>query len=208
MVGRPTKTIGRFLLSTEIKSEDSKIKLFGKWSFEEIEVQDPGLKRYVSLKPVLMPHSSGRHEHQRFEKSTVNIVERLSNNMIRHGSCGGKKAKAINIVRLAFEIINLKTEHNPIEVLSKAIENSAPCEDTTRIGRGGIVYHRAVDISPQRRVDLAIRFIADGARKAAGKSKAIEECLADEIIAASNRDSKSYAVSTRDEMERVALSSR
>ncbi|MFH0748891.1 MAG: 30S ribosomal protein S7 [Candidatus Bathyarchaeota archaeon] len=195
-------------MSQESKYEESKVKLFGKWDFGGIEVQDLGLKRYISLKPVWQPHSSGRHEHQRFEKSSVNIVERLTNNMMRHGSCGGKKAKAINIIQLAFEIINLKTGRNPIDILVRAVENSAPCEDTTRIGRGGIVYHRAVDISPQRRVDLAIRFLADGSRKAAGSTKSIEECLADELILAADGDSRSHAVSTRDEMERVALSSR
>jgi len=195
-------------LSKETTSEP-KTKLFGKWSFEGIEVQDPGLKRYVSLKPTWLPHSCGRHEHKRFDKSSVNIVERLVNNMMRHGRCGGKKAKALNIVRLAFEIIHLKTERNPIEVLVRAVQNSAPCEDTTRIGRGGIIYHRAVDISPQRRVDLALRFLTDGARKASfGNPKTVEECLADEIIAAAERDSRSYAVSKRDEMERVAFASR
>jgi len=185
-----------------------KIKLFGKWDFEEIELKDISLKRYISLKPVLLPHSSGRHEHQRFEKSKINIVERLVNNMMRHGKCGGKKAKAINIVKLAFEIIYLKTGKNPIEVLIRAIENAAPCEDTTRIGRGGITYHRAVDISPQRRVDLALRFLADSARKASGTTKTIEECLTDELIATAEGDSRSQAISTKDEMERVALSSR
>jgi small subunit ribosomal protein S7 len=45
-------------------------------------------------------------------------------------------------------------------------------------------------------------------RKASGSSKALEECLADELIAAADSDSRSYAVSTRDEMERVALASR
>ena len=195
-------------MSQATKHEESKVKLFGKWNFEGIDVQDPGLKRYVSLKPVWLPHSSGRHEHQRFDKSTVNVVERLTNNMMRPGKCGGKKAKAINIVRLAFEIIYLKTGRNPIEVFVSAIEYSAPCEDTTRIGRGGITYHRAVDISPQRRVDLAIRFLANGARKASGKTKTVDECLADELIAASSGDSRSSAVSTKDEMERIALSSR
>ncbi len=195
-------------LSQEINNSEPKVKLFGKWGFDMIEVQDLGLKRYVSLKPVWLPHSSGRHEHQRFNKSEVNIVERLANNMMRHGISGGKKAKAINIVRLAFEIIYLKTGRNPIEVLVRAIENSSPCEDTTRVGRGGIVYHRAVDISPQRRVDLALRFLADGTRASSSNPKSVEECLADELVAAADRDSRSYAISHRDEMERVALSSR
>ena len=115
----------------------------------------------------------------------------------------------MNMVRLAFELIYLKTGRNPIEILVRAIENSAPCEDTTRIGRGGIVYHRAVDIAPQRRVDLAIRFLTQGARKASfGNPKSIEECLMSEFIAAAERDTKSSAVSKRDEIERIALSSR
>lgn len=184
-------------------------KLFGKWSFEGIEVQDPGLKRYISLKPVLIPHSMGRHEHAKFKKSEVNIVERLVNVMMRPGHAAGKKAKAIAVVKNAFEIIHLRTGKNPIEVLIRAIENAAPCEDTTRISYGGIVYHLAVDISPQRRVDLALRFISEGARKNAfGSPKTLEECLAEEIILASNRDMKSYAVKRRLEMERIALSSR
>jgi len=190
-------------------SEKQKPKLFGKWEFEGVEVQNPGLKGYISLKPVYFPHSSGRHEHKRFKKSEVNIVERFLNDLMRHGQCGGKKTKAINIVENAFELVHLKTGQNPIQVLVRALENSAPCEDTTRIGYGGIVYHVAVDISPQRRLDLALRFLTDAARKASfGNPKPIDECLADEIISAAAGDSKSYAVQKRNEMERVAMSSR
>lgn len=197
-------------MSKEIKKngEAKEPSLFNKWSFANIEVQDPGLKQYVCLKPIILPHSGGRHEHQKFEKSKVNIVERLLNNFMR-GSSGGKKAKALGIVRLAFEIIHLKTQRNPIEVFVRALENSTPCEDTTRIGYGGIVYHKAVDVSPQRRVDLALRFLADAARKSSfGASKTMPECLADELIAAAEGDSRSYSIRKRDEMERVALSSR
>jgi len=189
--------------------ETEEIKLFNKWDFSNIEVQDLGLKKYICLKPVIIPHSGGRHEHKRFEKSKVNIVERLTNNIMRHGLCGGKKVKALNIIKLAFEIIYLKNEQNPIQVLVRAVENSAPCEDTTRISYGGISYHKAVDISPQRRVDLALRFLADGARKVSfGSPKTMEECLAGELIAAAERDGRSYAVQKKDEMERIALSSR
>ncbi|MCJ7635047.1 30S ribosomal protein S7 [Candidatus Bathyarchaeota archaeon] len=194
---------------TETPEQQGNIKLWGKWSFEGTTIQDPGLKRYINLHPIYTPHSGGRHEHQQFAKSNVNIVERFINNMMRRGSVGGKKAKATNIVKAAFEIIYLKTGRNPVEVIAAAVENSAPCEDTTRIGFGGIVYHRAVDISPQRRVDIALRFLSEGARKAAeGRGKPIEERVAEELIAASQRDSRSFAVSKRDEMERVALASR
>ncbi len=190
-------------------SKGEETKLFEKWSFEGVEVKDPGLKRYVSLKPVYVPHSMGRHEHGRFRKAEVNIVERLVNNLMRPGKSAGKKSTTINLVRNAFEIIHLRTKKNPIEVLVRAIENSAPCEDTTRISYGGVAYRMAVDISPQRRVDLALRLLSEGARKTTfGNPRSLEECLAEELILASNGDVKSHAMANRHEMERVALSSR
>jgi len=185
------------------------IKLFGRWSFGGIEVQDQGLKRYVSLHPVFSPHSMGRHEHGRFRKAEVNIVERLVNNLMRPGPAAGKKERAINVVRNAFEIVNLRTGQNPVEILVKAVENTAPCEDTTRLSYGGIVYHMAVDIAPQRRVDVALRLLTEGARKSSlNNPRTLEECLADELVLAANKDVKSYAVSKRNEIERIARSSR
>jgi len=190
-------------------SKKPETKLFGKWSFEEIEVKNPGLQRYISLKPIHTPHSMGRHEHGRFHKANVNIVERFVNNLMRPGSSAGKKARAINLVRNAFEIIHLRTGQNPIQVLIKAVENSAPCEDTTRISYGGVVYHLAVDISPLRRVDIALRFLSEGARKEAfGNPRSLEECLAEELILAANRDMKCKAIQKRHELERVARVSR
>ncbi|MGQ9625145.1 MAG: 30S ribosomal protein S7 [Candidatus Bathycorpusculaceae bacterium] len=191
------------------KQEVDETKLFGKWGFKDIQVRDLGLQRYLSLKPVVVPHTMGRHEHKRFGKANVNVVERLANNLMRPGKNAGKKAKAINMVKHAFEIINLRTGRNPLEVLVRAVENSAPCEDTTRISYGGIVYHLSVDVAPQRRIDLALRHICEGARQASiNNPRSIEECLAEELILAANHDMKSYAVSKRHEIERVAQASR
>ncbi|MDH5448018.1 MAG: 30S ribosomal protein S7 [Candidatus Bathyarchaeota archaeon] len=185
------------------------IKLFGKWSFKNVQIQDIGLKKYVSLSPVYIPHSMGRHEHHRFHKAEVNIVERFINNLMRPGKSAGKKARAINMLRNAFEIIHLRTGRNPIEALVKAVENSAPCEDTTRISYGGVAYHMAVDVAPQRRVDIALRLLSEGARKSTfGNSRTLEECIAEELVLAANNDIKSYAVSKRNEMERIARASR
>jgi len=190
-------------------SKGHEIKLFEKWSFEGIEVANPGLKRYISLKPIYIPYSMGRHEHGKFRKAKVNIVERLVNNLMRPGSSAGKKTRATNLVKNAFEIIHLRTEQNPIQIFVRAIENTAPCEDTTRIGYGGIAYHMAVDMSPQRRVDLALRFLSEGARKTAfGNPRSLDECLAEELILSAHKDVKSYAVQKRNEMERIARSSR
>jgi small subunit ribosomal protein S7 len=199
----------RFLSQKQEEKKEKEVRLFGKWSFKGVEVKDLGLQRYVSLKPVVIPHSMGRHEHKRFRKANINIVERLANNLMRPGKNAGKKAKIMNVVKNAFEIVSLRTGKNPVEVLVKAVENSAPCEDTTRISMGGIVYHQSVDVAPQRRVDLALRNLADGARQAAINSpRSIEECLAEELVMAGNHDMKSFAVAKRHEIERVAQASR
>ena len=192
-----------------MEKEEKEIKLFGKWSFKGIEKKDLGLQRYISLQPVAVPHSMGRHEHKRFRKASISIVERLINNLMRPGKNAGKKARATNFVKQAFEIIHLRTGKNPIEALIRAIENSAPCEDTTRISYGGIVYLMSVDIAPQRRIDLALRHICEGARQASiNNPRSFAECLAEEIALASDNDMKSYAVAKRHEIERVAQSSR
>ncbi len=187
----------------------NEIKLFQKWSFKDAKVQDIGLQRYLNLTPMTTPHSMGRHEHQRFRKANVNIVERLINGLMRPGKNSGKKAKAANIVKQAFEIIYLRTGKNPIDVLVKAVENSAPCEDTTRLSYGGVVYHLSVDVAPQRRIDLALRHITEGASNAVKNNPlSIQEAIANELILASNKDIKSAGVAKRNEIERVAQSSR
>ncbi len=190
-------------------AQSQEIKLFQKWTFKEITVQDIGLQRYLNLTPMVAPHSMGRHEHQRFRKAKVNIVERLINGLMRSGKNAGKKAKATNIVKETFEIINLRTNKNPVEILVKAVENAAPCEDTTRVSYGGVVYHLSVDVAPQRRIDLAIRHITEGASAVSvNNPRSIQETLADELILAANKDIKSAGVAKRNEIERVAQSSR
>ncbi len=196
-------------MATASVSQPQEIKLFQKWTFKEVSVQDIGLQRYLNLTPMVAPHSMGRHEHQRFRKAKVNIVERLINGLMRSGKNAGKKAKATNFVKEAFEIINVRTGKNPIEVLVKAVENSAPCEDTTRISMGGVVYHLSVDVAPQRRLDLALRHITEGARAASiNNPRSIQETLADELVLAANKDIKSAGIAKRNEIERVAQSSR
>ncbi len=192
-----------------MSKQAQEILLYGKWSFKGIEIEDPGLKKYISLSPVYIPHSMGRHEHHRFHKADVNIVERFANNLMRPGKSAGRKARILNVVKNAFEIIHLRTGRNPIEIIAKAIENSAPCEDTTRLSYGGVVYHMAVDLAPQRRVDLALRLLSEGARNSTfGTPRTMEECVAEELILAANKDIKSHAVSKRNEMERIAMASR
>jgi small subunit ribosomal protein S5e len=116
---------------------------------------------------------------------------------------------AVKIVRHAFEIIYLLTGENPLQVVVNAVINAGPREDSTRIGRAGTVRRQAVDVSPLRRVNLAVWLLCTGAREAAFKNiKTIAECLADELINAAKGSSNSYAIKKKDELERVAKSNR
>jgi small subunit ribosomal protein S7 len=151
------------------------------------------------------------------KKAEVNIIERLVNKLMHFGKryakntgrMGGKKTKVMNVAKTALEIITIETVKNHVELLIRAIENAAPNEDTTRIVYGGVVYHVSVDVSPLRRVDLALRFIAEGVRESTYSSpQAMEEVLAREIMLASENDMNSYAIKKKNEQERIAMSSR
>ncbi|MEK6934388.1 MAG: 30S ribosomal protein S7 [Nanoarchaeota archaeon] len=195
------------------------IKLFNKWDTSKINVVDPGLKDYISLNTILIPKSNGRNR-LRFHKSKSHIVERLINKVMIPGHRGkkhkltsghatGKNQNAINIVKGAFEIVEKKTNKNPVEVFVQAIENSAPREEITTIEYGGARYPQAVDCAPQRRIDIALRMMVQGSyQRSFGKKKNMKENLADEIIAAYNKDSSSAALSKKTELERQADSSR
>ncbi|MEM4239339.1 MAG: 30S ribosomal protein S7, partial [Nitrososphaerota archaeon] len=93
------------------------------WTDKELTISDQGLKSYICLKTSLIPHSGGRHEHRRFGKSDVHIVERLANMFMRPGRNGGKKYRGIQIVLNALHIVQLRTAENPLQVLIRAIEN-------------------------------------------------------------------------------------
>ncbi|MCD6227090.1 30S ribosomal protein S7 [Candidatus Micrarchaeota archaeon] len=198
--------------------------LFGKYSFDGIEVSDISLKPHISLTPIHTPHSAGRHVKKQFGKDKVNIVERLINKLMRggtgdkisgkvirtHGKLQGKKQKVIKIVMRTFDIIHERTKKNPIQVLVDAIQNSAPREDVTRVSFGGVSYQVAVDISVTRRLDLALRNIALASlMRCFNKKISLSEALANEIIYAAQGDlQNSYAVKKRDEIERMARAAR
>ncbi|KXA89687.1 30S ribosomal protein S7 [candidate division MSBL1 archaeon SCGC-AAA259D14] len=199
------------------------LKYFGEWSVDDVEIEDRGLRRYIRLEPKFAPHAAGRQNDKRFEKENVPIIERLMNKLMRSGpgkgkvggksirgskSCGNKE-KAYKIVREALRIINERTDENPIQVLVDAIQNSAPREETTKISYGGITYHEAVDSAPLRRLDIALRNLADGAYSSSFKNKkSIEECLAEELILASRGETKSYGVEQKGGIERIAKGAR
>ena len=121
----------------------------------------------------------------------------------------GKKSKLLKSLKNAFTLIELLTEQNPIQVLVDGICNSAPREETTKIALGGIRYASAVDIAPQRRVDLAIKYLAQaiGARSHSNVRQ-FGENLAQELMLAANNSQESRAIKRKDEIERIAVSAR
>ena len=189
-------------------------KLFNKWDYESVTVNDMSLVDYISVNQktkykVYLPHTAGRYNKKAFRKAQCPIVERLVNCLMMHGRNNGKKLMALRIVKHAFEIIALMTGSNPIQVLVDAVANASPREDSTRVGSGGQVKRQAVDVSPLRRVNQSLYLMTQGARQSAFRNiKSIAECLADELINASKASSNSYAIKKKDEIERVAKSNR
>lgn len=196
---------------------------FGKYESASIKVSDLGLAKYINLEPRATPHTFGKHVNKAFGKRELSIVERLINKLMRsgqgkrklsgkyirgRGSCG-KKLQAMKIVEDAFTIVEAQTKENPVQVLVKAIENSAPREDVTRLERGGVSYTQAVDVSPMKRVDESVKNLALAAFAQSFNSKmSAQDALAKEIILAGKGDSASFSMKRKDEVERIAKASR
>ncbi len=183
--------------------------LFNRWDLNEVEVTDPGIKRYINLQSMIVPHSSGRLSTQQFAKGEMLVVERLINRLMQNEMNTGKKHMAIRITREAFEIIHRKTKKNPVQVLVDAVAQAGPREETVRLKYGGINVPKSVDTAPLRRVNTALMFICNGVYSASHKHKKyVSDCLADELIAAAKGDTKCYSVGKKEERERVAKASR
>lgn len=195
--------------------------MFEQWDTKDVVVSDPGLVNYMNLGNMAI-HTHGRKSARQFGKSEMSIAERLVNTimrscsgkkiggkMIRHRFGCGKKAPAIKAVHDAFVIIEKKTKENPYQILVNAVVNAAPREETTRVKFGGITRHIAVDISPQRRVDFALRNIGVAALGKAYKSKKSRaEALADELMSAAAEDNNCLAIQKKNEVERIAKGAR
>jgi small subunit ribosomal protein S7 len=196
------------------------MKMFNRWDVEGIKVVDAGLQPYINLDPRIIPRTGARNIKIQFGKSKQSIVERLMNKImvpghkgkkhrISSGRCGGKAVRAYKIVEKAFIIIEQQTKKNPIEVFVKAVENAAPREEINTIEYGGAVYPQPVEMSPQRRVDYALRLMTQGAyQRSFNAKKKIQETLAEEIIKAYNGDNKSAAIAKKLELERQTDASR
>ncbi len=193
--------------------------LFDRWNLSEVVVTDQGLVKYLNLRPVVVPRTYGRKSGD-FRKNEMNIVERFMNKLMNTGHTGKRHKRTSgrftgryqNIMReteKAFEIIEEKKKQNPVQVLVKAIENSALFEEIAAYQLGGIIARKAVITSPQRRVDLALRLITQGIYKSTFKSKkSLGEVIASDIMAIADNDPKTIPIRERIRIEKEAEGAR
>jgi small subunit ribosomal protein S7 len=113
------------------------------------------------------------------------LVSRFISNLMREG----KKTVAQKIIYDAFAIIEEKLKRPPLEVFNKAMDNVKPELEVKSRRVGGATYQVPVEVRPDRRVALAIRWIISFAKSRHGKS--MSEKLAEELIDAFNNTGSS-----------------
>lgn len=208
-------------MTEQIQEQESEevFKLFDKYDVSNLKIKDPALRPYINVEPRLILKSQGRNL-EKFAKAKVNIVERLANRIAVPGHVGkkhklitswasGKYAKNMMTVLKALDITTNRTKQNPIQIFIDAIENGSPRDEITVIEQAGARYPQAVDTSPLRRIDLALRWIVQGSyQRCFGKKKKMAESLAEEIIKAAQGNMESYSISKKNEAEKQADSAR
>ncbi|MGN1162404.1 MAG: 30S ribosomal protein S7 [Christensenellales bacterium] len=126
---------------------------------------------------------------------------KLVTKLINQVMVDGKRAIAQHIVYSAFDIIKEKTGGDALDVFNTAVENVKPVLETKGRRVGGATYQVPMEIRPERRQTLAIRWIVMFARKRNGERN-MDEKLAGELIDAYNQTGAS--IKKRDEMHRMA----
>ena len=183
--------------------------VFGKWDAAEVTCDDPGIAPYINLTTIGVPLSGGIHANQWFGKQRLSLIERFTNGLMRRGPNSDKKGATVSAMNKALDKIHDRTGENTLQILVNAVVNSAPCEGITRIRFGATSQPKAVDVSPSRRVDMAVRNLTQGATSATVKSKRnLTQCIVNEVLKAAEGDVSSFAVSKREETERIAASAR
>jgi small subunit ribosomal protein S7 len=124
------------------------------------------------------------------------MITRFMSVVMEHG----KKAVAEDIVYGALEIVAERTREEPVKVFRRAIEACQPVVEVKSRRVGGANYQVPVEVRPERRMSLAMRWIVDYARDRSGKN--MRDKLANELIEASH--SRGNAVKKRDDVHRMA----
>jgi len=124
------------------------------------------------------------------------IVSKLINSIM----LDGKKGVAQKIVYDAFEIVQTKSGKNPLEVYEQAMENIMPVLETKSRRVGGSNYQVPIEVKPERRITLGLRWLTAYSRNRSEKT--MKERLAGEILDAANN--QGGAVKKKEDTHKMA----
>ncbi len=127
-------------------------------------------------------------------------IEKFINQVMERG----KKNTARKIVYGAFDLIKTESKKEPLEVFQKAIENSSPLLQVRSRRVGGATYQVPVEVKPDKRVSLAMKWIIKAAKSKKGKPMRIK--LAEELLAAYKNEGS--AIKKKEDMHRMAEANR
>ena len=141
-----------------------------------------------------------RRAEKRFVKPDPKFNDILVSKFINYMMLDGKKSVTRNMIYDSFEIIEQRTKKPALEVFQKAIQNVAPMVEVRSRRVGGATYQVPMEVRPQRRTSLAMRWIRNYSRDRKDKSMALK--LAAELIAASQGEGS--AVKKKEDTHRMA----
>jgi len=124
------------------------------------------------------------------------VIARLVNKL----TSDGKKSKAEGILYGAFDVIEEKTKTEPMKVFKKALDNIRPVLEVKSRRVGGATYQVPVEVRPDRKLSLALRWLVSYATERSEKS--MVEKLAAELIDASNN--KGGSVKKKEDVHKMA----
>jgi len=129
-------------------------------------------------------------------KYSNDVVEMCINRMMQRG----KKSTARSIVYDAFDLIEERTKRDPMQTFDQAVKNATPMIEVKPRRVGGATYQIPIEVPPDRRLSLALRWLLASARSRSGKSMA--EKLAAELMDAANN--VGATVKKREDTHRMA----
>jgi len=141
-------------------------------------------------------HAAEKREILPDAKYGDRVVSKFMNNLM----VDGKKSVAETIVYNAFERVQGRIRREPVEIFHEALDNIKPSVEVRSRRVGGATYQVPVEVRPERREALAIRWLIDASKKR--NENTMEERLAGELLDAMN--GRGTAVKKREDTHKMA----
>ncbi len=141
-----------------------------------------------------------RRAEKRYIKPDPTYNDLMVAKFVNYMMLDGKKSTSRDIVYQSFDLIEKKTKKPAFEVFKKAVDNVQPLVEVRSRRVGGATYQVPMEVRPERRISLALRWIRNYSRDR--KEKTMAAKLSAELIAAANGEGAS--VKKKDEVHRMA----